>query len=254
MNEQETFDFWAPRSSPWSPWVKPVLFTQLEHAYPGPANAIPNDISWDNAPDLAAERLAIVLDLPGETAVSLGLRLTGAGFRPVPLFNTSFGPNAVVPVQDMITALRRGSEFLAGISDQLPPDGPPAFLLDSNRMHELGEVLPGKYDNRWLVFPQDFPSAKFLQAQRITGVMLVQNLIRQPQDDLAHVLLRWQEAGIPILSATLADNLRAEATRVVKPPRYRRLWYQFLAVLGLRRNGAGGFGAMVPEPSGGGFG
>jgi hypothetical protein len=27
------------------------------------------------------------------------------------------------------------------------------------------------------------------------------------------------------------------------------MWYHFLAVIGLRRNSAGGFGAVVPEPS-----
>lgn len=253
MTEQEIYDLWAPLDVPWSPWAKPVLFTQLERAIAGSGTMLAGRIAWPGAPDLAAQRLALILDLPGEQATAIGLQLVAAGYRPVPLFNTSHGFNAVVPTQDIITALSRGGELLA--QTQLPPQAPPVFLLDADRMREHGGVLPGKYDNRWLVFPQDFPSASFLKSQQIAGAVLVQSQQFRPQADLAHVLLRWQEAGLPLLSINLREGLVTEVLRVERPSRYRTLWYHFLAVVGLRRNSAGGFGAVVPEPSqGGGFG
>ncbi len=251
MSREEVFEVWAPVACPWSVWAKPVLFTQLRGQ--GAPPMLPHEIPWSGAAGLAAARTAVILDLPGDRSVWLGLQLAAAGFRPVPLFNTSEGPAAVVAVDDILLALEAGTPTLA--SAPLPDDAPPAFLLDADRMRERGAVLPGKYDNRWLVFPQDFPSADFLKRQRIAGVLLVQADSLRPQDDLAHVLLRWQEAGIPIQAASLARSLAAEPIVVTQPPRYRRLWYQFLAVLGLRRHGAGGFGAVVPEPSSsGGFG
>ena len=76
-----------------------------------------------------------------------------------------------------------------------------------------------------------------------------------PQNDLAHVLLRWQEAGIQILSWKLNEQTAPAPIRCNGPPRFRALWYQALALAGLRRNSTGGFGGVVPEPSsGGGYG
>ena len=46
---------------------------------------------------------------------------------------------------------------------------PPAFLLDSDRM-KAPAPDPGRFDNRWLVFPQDFPSAAFLRSRVHLGV------------------------------------------------------------------------------------
>ncbi len=252
MTEQQIYETWAPLDSPWSPWVKPVLFTQLDHHVSGSLTRAPA-LAPDLAASLAGQRLALVINLPGERAAAAGLQLARAGFRPVPLFNTSLGPNAVVSVGGILHALREGGDVLPSLP--LPPDAPPAFLLDADRMRETGPALPGKYDNRWLVFPQDFPSARFLAAQNIHAVVLVQESSLRPPDDLTHVMLRWQEDALPLL-ALRADTIAApEPIHVEKPARYRALWYHFLAVLGLRRNSAGGFGSVVPTPSqgGGGF-
>lgn len=253
MTEQQIFDLWAPLESLWSNWAKPVLFAQLEHAYPSRAS-LPVEPSNLSVPPADLTRpLALVIDLPASLSALAGLQLARQGFRPVPLFNTSHGFNGVVPVQDLLTALRFGADTLQTAS--LSPDAPPAFLIDSNRMRITGPVLPGKYDNRWLVFPQDFPSARFLKQQRIEGVVLIQEKPGQPASDLAHVLLRWQEAGIPILAGTCPGDAPPQSVTITKPFRYRALWYHFLAVIGLHRNSAGGFGAVIPETSqgGGGF-
>src|SRR5208337_2702449 len=129
---------------------------------------------------------------------------------PVPLYNASPGSpfvglspgaqgawDAAVDMRPIVAAIGRITASLQALN--LPADAPPAFLLDSNRL--LGTtrpVTPGMFDNRWMVFPQDFPSANFLLVHGIQKALLVQKDRLEPQDDLAHTLLRWQEGGITV--------------------------------------------------------
>jgi len=108
---------------------------------------------------------------------------------------------------------------------------------------------PGLFDNRWLVFPQDFPSANFLRSHAMDSALLVQAQPDQPQSDLAHVLLRWQQAGLPLRVVTPAPGAAPQPLSVRRPRLFRWMWHRALASLGLRRNSAGGFGAVVPMPS-----
>ena len=73
----------------------------------------------------------------------------------------------------------------------------------------------------------------------------------QPQEDLAHILLRWQEAGIAVESKSARFGEVPVPIRVTRPYRFRAAWYRALAVLGLRRNDAGGFGGYPPPSSSG---
>lgn len=130
------------------------------------------------------------------------------------------------------------------------PDAPPAFLLDANRLSPSQPSGPGKYDNRWMVFPQDFPSATFLKSRQILRVLVLQRP-PEPASDLAHVLLRWQEAGLELLWTDPAAGHAPETLRVQKPSGFRDLSYRAMALLGLRRNSAGGFGSVIPFPSSG---
>ena len=127
------------------------------------------------------------------------------------------------------------------------PDAPPAFLLDSMRLSGTKPVDVGMFDNRWMVFPQDFPSASFLLSHGIQRVFLVQKDRVEPQDDLAHSLLRWQEGGIAVLSKNLTDGTPFSQITVKRPSRYKAIWYRALAQVGLRRSSAGGFGSYIPE-------
>ncbi|MGH9601505.1 MAG: hypothetical protein ACRD24_03860 [Terriglobales bacterium] len=115
---------------------------------------------------------------------------------------------------------------------------------------EVGEPEAGKFDNRWMVFPQDFPSASFLTSHGIQRVLLAQESYAPvPREDLAHVLLRWQEGGIEILLKRLDRPDAPARIEVARPSRFRALWHRALAIVGLRRSSAGGFGCTVPESS-----
>lgn len=250
MKPAELYDLWAPKDSIWSNWAKPVLFA--DHAFDDlPLSTLAGwrslNVAW--APSDCSS--AIVLDLPGAFAVWFAMALAQRGFRPVPLFNgvpgSRFGASPVVDVSAIVSALHSAVEDL--MTFKLPPNAPPAFLLDCNRHHGEGLLEPGRFDNRWCVFPQDFPSANFLLSQNIRSVILVQENALLPNRDLTHVLLRWQEAGIQILSCQQPNQDQLTPIQIEKPDNFRALWYRAMVLAGLRRNSAGGFGAVVPEPS-----
>src|ERR1043166_8208987 len=109
------------------------------------------------------EKVALVLDLPGDEGVWVGLALATRGYRAVPLYNAlplplvlrtldppSQHPLAAVDVLPIITVLRQSAQELARIS--MPPDAPPAFLLDANRHGGGSPILPDQFDNRSVCF------------------------------------------------------------------------------------------------------
>lgn len=245
MLGEEIYAVWAPAGALWSDWVAPALFGQAY--YPAVEAALEmDDFSW--FPKTLPERVAVIVDLPGAQSFRLGITLAALrGFRPVPVINASPCPSdaalqwevCVVDTSGLVEAMCAATLTLRTLP--LRSDAPPVFLLDDARVH--GNRLPeeGMFDNRWMVFPQDFPSAAFLRAHGIEDVLLVQDAVAQPREDLAHVLCRWQEAGLRIYGRD------GSLLRVQRPSQFRALWYRALAMMGLRRNSAGGFGSYIPE-------
>lgn len=253
MNPSELFDIWAPLWALWSRWAKPVLFAESSG---GPPLAMEMEV----LPKLDFSRhddLALVVDLPSAESVKTGLALAELGYRPVPLFNGARGPRlpgftgtAMVDNDAIAGWLVAGADMLQ--RHYLPPNAPPAFLLDLRRKSPGINPTPGRFDNRWVVFPQDFPSATFLLGHDIKRVLLLQsNPGSQPQADVAHVLLRWQQAGLDLLTADTQNAAHPQPLAVSRPSHFGSLWYRALALVGLRRNSAGGFGSIVPQPSSG---
>jgi hypothetical protein len=249
MNAEELFAVWAPEGSTWSPWVKPVLFA-AQTPIPDPARA-----AWAAAKERVrgrwkpgSGREALLIDLAGPESLALALECAAYGYRPVPVINSCCGSAAFIDNEPTRAGLEEGAAILRGIS--LPSNAPPAFVLDGRRM--TGVPKPADFDNRWLAFPQDFPSAVLLRSQGIPGAVLIQEQRRDPRDDLAHVLLRWQQGNVGILSLDLASMTEGPLPiEVSKPPWFRAAAYRVLATFRLRRNSAGGFGAIVPTFHGG---
>jgi hypothetical protein len=252
MNPLELFQTWAPEGAPWSPWAKPVLFAATS---PVSAGASQNwqaartraRALWTPAGSRATAAMsetALVLDLPGPVALALALDCSAQGWRPVPLFNSCPGPEALVDNESIRVGLAEGAYLLREAN--LPAAAPPAFVLDCHRTE--GQPAPKRFDNRWVVFPQDFPSAARLVASGIRRACLVQHGRTEARSDLAHVLLRWQQAGLEVLALDLASETPPALLSVRPPSRFRAFGYRALVALGLRRNSAGGFGALVPTP------
>jgi len=254
MNSEQAYETWAPQQSPWSPWVKPILFASewnWDTPDPGP-DGIP-DPQWVPARDPST---AFVIDLPGAEGVLWGIALARRTWRPVPLYNALQGGSvegasaALVDVSSIVRAMRHATPILAQLA--LDADRPPAFLLDAHRRYGSGTTAQlGRFDNRSISLPTDFPSASFLRSRGIERAVLVQQAGMEPQVDLAHTLLAWQEHGLPILAKTTGTEDPPEPIRVARPSRFRATWYRCLATVGLRRSPLGGFGGTIPVPSAG---
>jgi hypothetical protein len=269
MTPEQIFKIWAPSSSIWSPWAKPVMFTQLRCGGEDTSDDVPSvDLTWLG--DAWGEGSACIVDLPSKDSMEVGLALVRRGYRPVPLYNSSPGPKEAVGLESASTLQSLG---LQGVSPgrptaavdmsalleaacratrvllrtQIDPAAPPAFLLDAARLLGNNPIGEGVFDNRWMTFPQDFPSANFLKTHGIQSVLLIQRVLLQPQEDLAHVLLRWQESGISIDAKDILEGSSPAKITVARPSRFKRAWYRALAVAGLRRSSAGGFGSVIPE-------
>ncbi|MEK6372095.1 MAG: hypothetical protein AABO58_05315 [Acidobacteriota bacterium] len=260
MKGLELYRQWAPPDDVWSPWVKAPLFAEITAA------ADRDAVSGQNVdPGMIGdmEHTVVIVDMPGAESLDLGFALAAKGFRPVPLYNTTSGaaigvksaPSAVI---DMTSLKERLAIPLSpAVRERISRGAPPVFLLDRRRLNPEKQPEPGKYDNRWMVFPQDFPSAPFLRERGIRRVVLIQPDDSQPQDDLTHVLLRWQESGIEVFLQQPGRFAEPLASKVKRPRMFRSVFYRALAMMGLRKNAAGGFGSVIPMPgegSGGGFG
>ncbi|MCL4222179.1 MAG: hypothetical protein KJZ65_12515 [Phycisphaerales bacterium] len=244
-DRQLLFELWTPPSARYAPWAKPVLFAQMATGAAPPDSQV-SDLPVQPWADFLEGRTAVVLDLPGESSVSHALALVAHGLQPVPLFNGCAGPGACIDVESIMMGLRRGA---AHLRHSVPADAPPAFMLDSNRT--AGKPPPGSFDNRWVVFPQDFPSGRFLLAHGLARVLVVHQQACKPADDLKQVLAAWKKSGIEIFGVEEARKSPAPLP-VTKPWPLRPFAALALLALGLRSNSAGGFGAKVPLPPEGG--
>jgi hypothetical protein len=263
---EELFSLWAPRESIWSPWVIPVPFAQMNCLGSADQSFAAQKLGESSILD-AADSLAIVVDLPGGEAIRFGLALAQRGFRSVPVLDGSPSPLlapvspqlqyeearanqiVVVDMTALLAALCGGGKLLKTLS--LAPNAPPAFLLDSMRLSGERNVDKALYDNRWKIIPQDFPSAAFLKQQGIRQVILVQKERRQPQEDLAEALLRWQRAGLEILVSDEKHTREAKAIRITEPLGLRASWRRLLEAFGFLRNSVAAFGAYPYEGSSG---
>ena len=134
---------------------------------------------------------------------------------------------------------------------ELSEDTPPAFLIDSERGGEAGRVVPGRFDNRSVVFATDFPSATFLMSRGIERVVVVRR--QRLGDDLVEVLQDWRKAGLELLD----DHRELSAVRGVErlelpSASFRwisRLVRQVSILFLFRQAVGGGFGGFVPEAS-----
>lgn len=257
MNREKIFRIWAPDDSPWSPWVKPVLFAHLGQPYEA-SSEMAQSVSWSPP---ASEKVALVVNLPGADGIFTGIALAERGYRPVPLYNAvplPYGEIADPPtrksvsavhVVPIVRALEAKTDALAQL--KLRPDAPPAFLLDFDRRGEGRKIEPGEFDNRSVSFTTDFPSAIFLTAQGIQRAILIQKDDIDIQSDLAHTLRRWQDGGLRLERLQL-DNPSPEVFQVPRPSWYGAMFQRVLSQLGLRHADSGGFGNWVHDSSAGG--
>jgi len=260
MTNESIYEIWRPADSPWTQWVKPVIFPFLKPA----AHDRDDYLIQDWTVPLSAET-AIVVDLPGAESVSAGIAMARAGYRPVLLYNAcpsadygeilearprehagSASPPVVVDMSSILAAVCATSKELASL--RLPEQAPPVFVLDASRRGGYSE--PGWFDNRSFVTVFDFPSVDYLRSHGIARVVLVQPS-SETNMDILQVLLQMQCSGMTM-------GLQAPWSKwdprphVFKPPSFLvSAWEWLRQRIGYRRNEFNSsFGGVIPHSSG----
>jgi len=203
----------------------------------------------------ATDHTMVIVSARGAAAVEYGVALAKLGYRPVPLFNACpmppiMGPEIVrsaIDARAIVDALIVGADLLTQTT--LPPDAPPAFLVDALRLTPAAPIDENTFDNRSVLFASDFPSVKFLRTHGITRALLVHDNTLPIGDDLLHALAPWKAGGLPVAV------IDPEGATLDASWPHHGIWGEIatraLAFFRLRRNSRGGFGAFVPEASGG---
>lgn len=242
LSAAEVFSIWSPSQGPWSNWVKPALFASVDEnmSYIDNAQIQLPEVPWHSS---ELQRSALILDLPGDQSIWEGLALLKYHYQPVPLFNCSRAPGMIIDVNPLVQALWNGSNLLK--LQTISQHAMPVFLLDNNRLSNIELRAPGKFDNRWCVVPQDMPSSIMLKS---FGVKAVCIRTTKMASDIPHILKRYQVDGIKV-SVQYVGNQKMEDFSMPMSTLFRSIWYRIEVLSGLKRNSAGGFGAMIPVPS-----
>jgi hypothetical protein len=260
MTNDSIYEIWRPDNSPWTQWVKPVVFPFLRP----PAHERDDYVIQDWRIPLCADA-AIIVDLPGAEGVSAGIAMARAGYRPVLVYNacpnadyreiSEFGPQwrtdsgnppVVVDMSSILTAICATTKELASLP--LSEEAPPVFVLDANRRGFPGE--PGWFDNRSFVTASDFPSVDYLRRHRISRVILVQPTSKT-NSDILRVVLHMQRLGMAMALQSPWDSW-APRPHVFKPPIFLVTAWEWLRQnLGYRRNDFdSSIGGVIPHSSG----
>lgn len=246
MTDSDVFEAWASPASIWSTWARPTLLVSdpLPLLEPRPSTCAPaTQIVLSQLP-AANGSAALIVDLPGARSVEFAIAAASVGYRPIPLFNGLPGPSALIDSASIVRALRESTPALTSLT--LSDHAPPSFLLDSARLPPHRLPTPGQFDNRWIVFPQDFPSPTFLKARGVASVVVVRDSSVPLGEDLRAALSTMQAAQLAILQcsdSTPAPPLPLSTSRPWRTTLHALLWRMGLS---LHPDGVGGFGVALP--------
>lgn len=194
MTNKEAYKVWAPFGKKWTDWVRPVPFIAAEadvKGYHAGNLLIPRidfvDEGWKQA--------AVIVDLPGDESVEIGLALAKLGYRPIPIYNGTIeqkNARATVDNQTVGAALLHGAELLEQM--EIKDDAFPVFLLDKNRLNRF-KLDVSVFDNSWDVYPQDLPSADYFLQNGIQKIIVISNTLSR---DLKEIFRKFRKKDMQI--------------------------------------------------------
>jgi hypothetical protein len=148
---------------------------------------------------------ALVVDAPGPRAVAVAAALADR-FAPVFTFGNWPHPLGVVPAHQTIAATLYYLPMFAAAANVRPPDAPPLFVLDANRLAPYRDA-DKQFDNRYFV---KLPTAEQLAALGVRHVLYVSADATQELDDLNGALVALCQKGIDVKMLALGDFVRAD--------------------------------------------
>jgi len=273
---------WDPARAPTMDWSSPTSGLDVRPHRPA---RLPNE-SLLHAPFRLPPRTGAIVDLRAGMGVAYaGWLVRSAGLEPVPLYNNWPHAKGVVPAGQTLGALLYYAPWaLEAQREPGPAVRPPCFLLDRNR---LGRKLPevNDFDNRYFHTEADFPSGATLRRNGVDRLVYIRpeedvvDPVPAPQGEgvagalalMSHQTVNEGPDELDDLNATLRelrktvgiDIARAgsDAWTLTPPQEYapaeRKTPFSTTtdpAFAGFRRAGAGGFGRIIPDRQGGGYG
>ena len=194
MTNKECYKAWAPSGKKWTDWVRPVPFIAAQadvKGYHAGELSIPTidfiDKTWENA--------AVIVDLPGDESVEMGLALAKLGYRPIPIYNGTVeqkNARATVDNQTVGAALLWGAQILKQI--EIEDEALPVFLLDKNRLNRF-KLDASVFDNSWDVYPQDLPSADYFLKNKINKIIVISDSLSK---DLKAIFRKFKKRNVCI--------------------------------------------------------
>lgn len=191
---KECYKTWAPSGKKWTDWVRPVPFISAcanVKGYHVGELSIPT-IEWI---DKSFDKTAIIVDLPGDESIEVGLALAKCGYRPIPIYNGTIeqkNARATVDNQTVGAALLHGAKILKEI--EINDDALPVFLTDKNRLNRF-KIDAGIFDNSWDVYPQDLPSADYFLKNGIERIVVISDSISR---DLRAIFRKYKKKNLSI--------------------------------------------------------
>lgn len=215
MNNKELYKIWAPFDFPWSSWVRPVPFANINDTL-----KINKYLSFEPNVVKYVEKgvtdTAIFVDLPSTEGIEEGIALAKLGFRPIPLYNGTEpqdGVKSIINNDEIEGAIIWGAKELRNIDlDKLAP---PAFLLDFNRVERRRRDV-SVFDNSWDIYYQDVPTAEYLLNNKIKKIIVRSPILNK---DLKRILYGYQKKGIQIFLAKEIDLIKK--VEIKKAPKER---------------------------------
>ena len=195
MNKKQIYNIWAPSTSKWSNWVKPIAFITLD-SNQKIYEIINYNIPKINYLDKYLENTIIIIDTKADNAIKEAIALANIGYRPIPLFNGTNAPlNATATCNNYLIApyLIWGAKQLTKI--KIKKDANPVFILDINRLNRK-KINKTIFDNSWDIYDQDLPSYKYLLNNKINKIIIKSDYIAK---DLKKILYNYQKNNIQIL-------------------------------------------------------
>ena len=193
MTGKDIYKLYAPKGAKWIEWVRPVPFIAIDTYN---RNVISN---WVDRKAIFLNHyekdMAIFVDLPGNESIEFGISLANIGYRPIPLFNGTDGPqnsHSIIDTYKIESYLINGAEKLKNI--HLDKNANPAFLLDSYRTNRY-RTKESIFDNSWDLYKQDIPTVEYFKQNGINKIIVIGDCI---QRDLKKILMQFQATGIEI--------------------------------------------------------
>jgi hypothetical protein len=254
LSAETLFDTWGPVSgSPWEPYHCVTLFAALDRlsqGFIGPTDpqVVPSleaalgDASF--VPGWAGPGVFVLVDLPGVQSVAMGARLIKAGMQPVCTFDNWPHLAGLLKPEQILAQLLRYASMVDAARVVLSSTSPPVWLCDLDRLGSR-PGRPREFDNRYYLDDSLLPGSEVLRKAGVhTAICLLPSRRARLKDDLGPYLTGLKKQGIEIRWTSLdVPDLRLSHLEI---ERVRKLSFRQF-----RRSSAGGFGALVPEPSSG---